>query len=303
MFNLSKIKELMGVVDFYHTLFIGTNVGKDTLTKQDIKLLKSRGIDVSKLPDETIAEYSYKFGILSEALGDKRSKDMSFDELKRFISSKNYIPLTKAEQETLEYVKHQMYSDIKGLGNRISKDFSQTAIEVDRKRRFQYEKTIKDETTKAIEQRKSVRELSSELGHKTGDWARDFDRIADYTMHNAYQHGIASQLIKQYGDECNVFFSVYNGACEHCQRIYLTNGIGSEPKIFKLKDVIANGSNIGRKVVDWLPSISPLHPWCRCTLHVVPENGVWDKDKKQFIIGRNTYGVNRKSRIKVTINQ
>lgn len=303
MFNLFKIRELMGVIDFYHSLFIGNNIGKNILSKQELDNLKSRGVNISKLPEQTITDNAFQFGIISEALGDKRSKEMNFEELKRFISSKNYIPLTSAEKESLEYVKHQMYSDIKGLGNRISKDFSQTAIEIDAKQRFQYENIIKDETTKAIQERKSVQELASQLGHKTQDWARDFDRIADYTMHNAYQHGIASQLLKQYGQDTKVFYSVYDQACQHCVKIYLTDGPRSEPKTFKLTEIIANGSNIGRKTVDWLPSISPIHPWCRCTLHHLPENGVWDKDKKQFIIGGNTYGVERKSRVKITIKQ
>lgn len=291
----------MGVVDFYHSLFIGQNVGKNTLSKNDIYTLKSRGIDVSKLPEKTITEYAYQFGIISEALGDKRSKAMNFDELKNFIASKNYIPLTTAEKEALEYVKHQMYSDIKGLGNRVNKDFSQTAIEIDQKQRLAYEKTIKNEVTKAIAERQSINELASELGHKTKDWSRDFDRIADYTMHNAYQHGIASQMLKTHGEDCDVFYSVYAQACKHCVRIYLTDGVGSEPKHFKLKDILANGSNIGRKVDDWLPSVSPLHPWCRCTMNIIPENGIWDKDKKRFIIQRNAYGVDRKSKIKVII--
>lgn len=292
----------MGVINFYHTLFIGENVGKNTLTKKDIQILKSRGIDIEALPEKALVEYAYQFGIISEALGDKRSAKLTFEELKRFIASKNYIPLTKSEQSTLEYIKQQLYSDIKGLGNRISRDFSQVAIEVDQKQRLKYEETIKDEAAKAIEQRASLSKLSSELGHKTQDWARDFDRIADYTMHNAYQHGIATQLMKQYGDKVKVFYSVYDQACNHCQSTYLTKGIGSEPKTFLITELIANGSNIGRKVKDWLPSVSPLHPWCRCTMHHLPENAVWSIEKKQFIIGRNDYGVKRKSRIKVTIS-
>lgn len=293
----------MGVIDFYHTLFIGQNIGKDVLSKKDIKLLKSRGIDVTKLPKQTIADYAYQFGIIAQALGDKRSKDLTFDQLKKFIESKNYIPLTSSEKAALGFVKQQMYSDIKGLGNRISQDFSQIAIEVDQKRRIKYENIIKNEAIKALEYRKSVSELSSEIGHKTKDWARDFDRISDYVMHNAFQQGIASNLLKNHGEDVKVFFSVYPGACKHCIRIYLTDGIGSKPKQFTLKSVIANGSNIGRKVIDWKPSISPLHPWCRCTLHVVPENGIWDTAKKRYIIGRNTYGVNRKSKVKITISR
>ena len=264
--------------------------------------MESRGINIKELPKKTLIEYSYQFGIISEALGDKRSAEMDFEQLKKFIASKNYIPLTKKEQSTLDYIKQQLYSDIKGLGNRISRDFSQVAIEIDQKQREKYEKIIQDETLKAVEQRKSLKELSSELGHKTQDWSRDFDRISDYTMHNAYHHGVASQLLKEYGDEVKVFYSVYEHACEHCQRIYLTKGIGSEPKIFILSELIKNGSNIGRKVKDWLPSVSPLHPWCRCTMNHLPENAIWDDAKKQFVIGRNTYGVKRKSKVKVKIS-
>ena len=301
IFNTDQIAELTGVIDFFHTLFIGQNIGKDVLSKADIKLLEKNGIVVDTLSG-TFAEEAYKFGILASALKDKRTKGLTYNDFKKFINSGNFIPLTSAEQSALMAVKQHMYADIKGLGNRIAQDFSRTIIEASLKQRAKYEQVIKKTATKAIQNRWSVNQMASELGHKTGDWARDFDRISDYVMHSAYQQGIASQLLKQYGEDVKVFFSVFERACKHCVATYLTDEVGSEPKQFKLVDVIANGNNIGVKAADYKPSVDPLHPYCRCTMHNVPENGVWDAEKKQFVIGRNTYGVNRKSKIKVTIS-
>ena len=59
-----------------------------------------------------------------------------------------------------------------------------------------------------------------------------------------------------------VFKDVFVGGCRHCIRLYLTGGIGSQPKIFKISDLIANGDNIGVKVNDWKPVISSTHPHC-----------------------------------------
>jgi hypothetical protein len=301
IFNIDQIKELSSVIDFFHTLFIGENVGMDSLSKSDLSVLKEAGIS-AKFIENTPAEQAYKFGILAAALKDKRVKDMTYDGFRKFINSGNFIPLTEAEKEAMKFVKQQMYNDIRGLGNRISSDFTRDLIESNKKQRLRTASIIRNETALAIRDRKTVNELASKLGHRTGDWSRDFDRISDYVMHSAYQHGVSSQLLNQYGEDVYVFFNVYESACQYCVATYLTDGAGSEPKTFKLVDVIENGSNIGRKAADYEPSVDPLHPFCRCSMNHYPENGVWDASKKQFVIKRNTYGVKRKSTIKVTIS-
>ena len=56
----------------------------------------------------------------------------------------------------------------------------------------------------------------------------------------------------------------------------------SKPKIFKLRDIIENGNNIGRKVAEWKPTIAPTHPYCRCTLVHKPKNMDWDETTHAF---------------------
>jgi hypothetical protein len=54
--------------------------------------------------------------------------------------------------------------------------------------------------------------------------------------------------------------------CQWCRRFY-TNADGT-PKLYKLSELQANGSNFGKKKRDWLPTVGPTHPRCRCQLHV-----------------------------------
>ena len=78
------------------------------------------------------------------------------------------------------------------------------------------------------------------------------------------------------------FKDVYNGACKHCIKAYLTGGIDSEPKIFKLSELRANGTNIGKKPEAWLPVIGGMHPHCRCTLNKYNPLYSWDSKTRSF---------------------
>jgi len=299
-----ELFEIYNIIDYFHLFFIADTLGTDLLSKSEKDLLISYGIDIESFENEVdYITYAYKFGILASALKKDKVENFTFDTLKSFISSGHFIPLTTSEKLALKYVRLQTYHDIKGLGNRIKQSTGQIIIESSKRRRLINERAIRRETKSAIKNRKSVKDLSSALAEKTKDYCRDFDRIADYVMHDAYSHGIAGNLLEKYGEDVEVFFSVYPKACKHCVDLYLTDGIGSEPKVFKLKDVIANGSNIGRKAKDYVVSVSPVHPQCRCTIGHKPENTVWDDITKRFILARNTYGVERKSKIKVTIKR
>lgn len=305
-FSPEQIAELSEIIDRFALVFIAEQIGPDFLSQREKDLLRKHGIDVNTLPQTYVFEHAFKFGILSEALGNKQAKGMNYEQFKEFVNSGKFIPLTDIEQGALDYVKMRGASDLRGLGNKISKDFSHTLIEGDRRARLQYEKLIKKETEQAIINRKSATYLASELGHKTGDWARDFDRIADYVMHEAYDNGRAMSIIRRYGPDAEVFKDVYEGACKHCIRLYLTGDIHSEPKLFKVSVLIANGNNIGVKVADLKPVIGATHPYCRCTLNFKPGYSTWSVAQRQFVLTSNRDQFspairNRKSKVKVTI--
>ncbi len=303
IFTPRQIEELMKVIDKYHILFTAQHVGFDVLQPNDKALLRSYGIDVDRLKDNSQVEHAFKFGLLSYSLSQPAAKKLDYPAFKQFLDSGRFIPLNTREKDSLEALKTHSYSDIRGLGNKIKADFDQSHIEADQRQRARYEKIIQDTAEETLINRGSVRDMVSALGRKTEDWSRDFGRISDYVLHSAFDQGRAAGIEREKGKDALVYKDVYPGACRHCISHFLTAGIGSQPKIFKLSTLQANGTNVGKKVDNWLPVIGPLHPWCRCTLADVPEGYDWDPSTRSFSTPSTDYErkVQRKSKIKVQV--
>lgn len=303
IFSTDQLSELLGILDRFHISFISTELGTNILSKEDKRILREAGVNLDQLKKEGKMDDAFRFGMLADSLKDKRVKNMSYEQYQKFVKSGKFLPLTENEQAALNAVKTQTYSDIKGLGNRIGKDITTTLVEVDKTKRQKYEKVIAKEGQEAILNKNTLKEFSSALGHKTKDWARDFDRIADYVMHDAFDRGKAYSILKRVGGDAIVYKEVYPGACEHCIDLYLTNGIGSRPILFKLDTILANGTNIGRKVSEWKPVLGPTHPFCRCELMEKPSDHAFNPVTKEFEVKRKTYGVKRKSKVSVIITE
>ena len=169
------------------------------------------------------------------------------------------------------------------------------------------QKIVRDKTVKAVELRHGATKLASELGHAADDWSTDWLRVAYYLLHEAYNTGRAQSILKNNGEDAEVYFDVFEGACKKCKELYLKDpdDPDSEPIVFKLKDLIANGNNIGRKQADWLPTIGPIHAYCRCLLNRKPSGFAWDKEMRSFTkpikkVSTNPKLKNVKLNIKVT---
>jgi hypothetical protein len=303
MFTIKEIQAILQLINQLHIVFIGQHLGTEILTGEDRKVLANAGIDLAKLPVKTVVENAFSFGLLSATL-KQRKRSLTFQQFLNFVTSDNFVPFSPLELEMINQAKISMYHDIKGLGNRINQDFSRIAIEGNPAQRAHYENILAEETEKVVKNRQSILKLASNIGHKTQDWSRDLDRIADYQLHRIYNQGKVAMMMKSGKPlpEIKVWFRVYDSACKECVEAYLTDGVGSAPKIFSLAEILDNGTNVGRKQKDWLPVISPMHPWCRCEIEIVEENTVWDKKLHKFVLRRNTYNVKRKSKVHITLN-
>lgn len=268
-----QIDELLGILDKYTWTFLAHHVGTDILTDSQKLYLQTVGVSVGQLTRTAYnVEHAYKFGILSDAIGDAAAKKMTYDQLKSYIESGKSFALSSIEQSALQSLKYNTASEVLKLGEKIKSEIKNQLVHADLKRNtVQHSSIVMDAAKKAIEERKYINEVVSEIGRKTGQWNKDLGRISDYVLHQAFDEGRAANVTRNYGDNGLVYKDVYPGACSHCIKAYLTGGIGSMPKLFKISDLRANGTNVGRKAQDWLPVIGPLHPWCRCTLNPAPE--------------------------------
>ena len=275
-----QTNELLELIDVFSLKFAAHNISDEYLTDSERSLLEKYGVNPTNRFD--YVGDAFRFGVLSQALGTKAAKKMSYDQLKRYVGSKQFVPLDTRELEALESVKNYAYNQIKGLGNKIKGNYLEVKIEADRIQRAEYEGVIRGSAEDAILNRKSLKQMASDIGHKTGDWARDLDRISDHVLHTAHTQGRAQQIIKQSGSKAQVYVHVFDQACKQCVKLFLKEGAGSEPKLFTLSQLEKIGTNVGRKVSEWKATLPPVHPYCRCELETIHEGATWDVDAQEF---------------------
>lgn len=285
VFSEEQIREILRLVDFTNTAFVAGNISTTILSESDKQILSDFGIDISKLKtDYTPYEQLYYFGRLASILGPLNAQKVTFSDLKKYLQRGQFIPLSDSERDALTYLENKSYSYIKGLGEDIKASIVSKIEDENLAKRSYYEKVIGDSLKRAVIERDSVKSVVSEIGLKTGDWERDLGRIAETELQNAYEYGKGASFYDKYGNKRVYYKEVYPGACKHCIRLYLTNGIGSEPKLFTYQELLDNGTNIGRKVDSWKATLGTVHPFCRCDLRVKrDESDVWDKEKGMYV--------------------
>ena len=299
-----QLDKIINIIRKNITVFIGQQVGFDTLPLVDLAFLKAMKIDISAFKNLSKIQQAYYFGMISKALGKKETENMSFKQFEKFFDEHQQTPLSTVEEGALKHLKQRAYNDLSGLGNKISNSFSNRILIANQKQRHSIKRLIKTKVTQAVKESKSQNWLASELRNASKDWARDFDRIADFLMHEAYDTGRAYAILEEFGPNAEVYKDVYLGACDHCIKAYLLDGIGSEARVFTVSELIANGNNIGRTAKEALPVVGPHHPYCRCTIAHKPKGNLWNALTLAFdIVPRNTQGIKRKSSIKVTITK
>lgn len=286
VFTQAQINDMLSILTRYQLTFILNQLGPTYLTQSEKALLLAAGIDVNKYVNKKgVIEHAFYFGILADAIGDDRAKKMDYPQFQKFLASKNYIPLTAEEEYALQQVKNRAYTDITNLGARMRSSLSNSVLRSNQQQSLIVQKMIRSKTIKAIELRSGARALAADLANTSQDWEVDWLRIAYYLTHEAYNAGRAQDILKNHGANAEVYFDVYEGACKRCKELYLEDpdDPDSKPIVFKLNDIIANGNNIGRKSADWKPTISPTHPYCRCTINYKDPDLEWDADLRAFV--------------------
>lgn len=305
LFTPEQIQTLVSIVDYHQAQLTISILGKEVLDTYDKFILKQNGIDVDKIEQQGIPAYTQAlmWGKLSAQLQEKDAKEITYNDFEKYIKRGQYIPLSKREQAELNIAKVKTYSHLKGLGTKIKGDISNILTSEIQAVRDEYESVINDEIQRGVIERKSTKSIVSEIGRRTEVWNHDWERIVETEMNDIFQQGRAQTIRDRDGEDAIVFKDVYSGACKNCIRLYLTNGTGSQPILFKLNELEANGNNYGLKVSEWKPTLGSVHPNCRCTTRSLPEGYKWDEEKEKFTPSKEEIErkVERKSKIPIKI--
>jgi len=260
------------VIQKHNAAFVVDVFGPTAIPAGVVADLKSAGLLEGH---EDLFETAYTYGQLVAKLQDPNMPTWDLDKVKAELA-KNPIPLSAVEEQAIQTAKINAAQYVQGLGNTIDIQTGKLLIEADQAQRKKLQADIQTSTSENVASRSTVGTLKSKLGHAMQDWTRNLDRIAVTEKHNVMQEGVADGFRKQYGEDARVSLIAMPDACKHCLRLSL--GPDGAPIIFKLSQLGAPGSNVGKKAADWVPSIGSIHPNCQCQAVRVPAGWGYDED-------------------------
>lgn len=282
-FSSKQIQEILSLVDFRFADLVWKIFGPSHLSKQDKDVLHKFGIDINKLSN-LIPPYwqNWMFGLLSGVLSETQTKQINYKDLLKYLQERQFKTPSKQEIEAYELACNRSYGYLKGLGDKMKKDITSYITDAELEMRLKQEKAIKEKISEGVLKRSTAKQIASKIASELDDWNRDWGRIVETEFQSVFNMGRMQAFLRNERSSGKVYFSVFPGACQSCIKLYLTAGVGSEPKIFRVEDLLANGSNIGRKRSDWKPTISPIHPFCRCLVMNYIDGDVWDRESQSF---------------------
>lgn len=283
--------EIRKIIGDYHEAYVAGMLNPALLKLGELQRLIDEGIVAQDLkyvtrprahekPAESVRsilqayEYGRDLAMQPHRDGQTGLRNTSYDAWN--ASAKQ--PLSPAENEAVRWAERHAAQYVRGLGNRIA-DATGTIV-VDHALRQKHEEEIRDAVTMNTWKRESWRKIITDITDKTGDYARDYARIAATEKQRAMQEGQTRALTKRFGSPKGIRVAKMPApdACSHCLVLHLTAGRGSVPKIFTLAELTANGTNVGRKARDWRAIIGPTHPFCSCEIIHVPDGWSFDDE-------------------------
>lgn len=189
--------------------------------------------------------------------------NFTYEDIERYIKRGGYIPVSNKDKEQIKSIENQCLSELLPFG----KDFE----------------LIRSEIIEGAKNKKTPTQIASNIGHKTGIW--DLGGIISHYMDIASAEARVTDIRKRNPNKDPLVYKSSPGkrAChDECNKMYLQSGIGSEPILFKLSILEANGSNEIRSRYDWKPVVMPTHKWCYFDLHEFSPGFLWNKETQSF---------------------
>lgn len=269
-----QLHAIRQIIADHHSAFVANHISPEAIPPEVLARLREQGL-ISTAGNAI--EDAYLYGMVVAASQDPAVSGMNLNQFRGYMKS-NPMPLSPVERRAIQYAQHQAGQYAVGLGNTFDIVAGQTiitaasAIEQEKMRG-----QIRDSTAEAIAKRKAMRGLAKDLKWATRDFTRNWDRIATTELHGAHQNGVADDLMGRYGAEVRVAKRPTPDACEHCKRLHLVGGVGP-PRVFKLSELQANGTNFKKKAREWQAVVGSVHPNCQCMMIRIPDGWGFDEN-------------------------
>lgn len=273
-------------------------LGSEVLSPEELQEVVDAGI----VPDGTsldLIESQFVLGQLEALLKQTDYKKITYDQLKEKAAT--FQPKTLYESKSVEEAKASAGVNLRKLGDDVKNGLYSDLQEGIRGEVTEGVVTgkIKDVVAHGLEERRSTVQVGLDLARELkASPAHDYLLLAATEMQAARVSGYVSAILNREGKyeflveegrelDTYIFFRPSAGACSDCVKSYVNPKTGN-PYVFRLGDIMANGTNIGVPKKDRTKGstgkipvravLSPHHPFCQCQPQIMPAGYGFDED-------------------------
>ena len=256
--NKKTLEKIKRIIEKNYNYMLLTTMGNTVFTDDELDELRAQGLDISN--EESLLSMVYHNNILNDLVDSKGPTNIS--QMRAQQGNTKATNFHKAAEEHLnENYRHlvdkhkaDVLSRIEGIIRNANNDFR--SDELNNRRRA--------EIVSQLTRESSVGKLKQSLRDLSGDFNRNFERIAVTETANAIGMGSVDRVLDDNEDKSAEEIYVYripvnDGAlCKHCRKFYLDED--QTPAVYRLATLLSNGSNYGKKTADWNAVAGATHP-------------------------------------------
>lgn len=263
LISKETMERIKRILERKYSSFMLSVAGKKVFSQEELKNLEKLGVDTSK-PSELLT-LLYFNNLLNDFKGGDKPKNIS--QMKNQQTTTPDAPTAKAASEHLNENITHMIEKLKG-------DMQSRIEGIIREGNLKYRADVmqnpsREDHFENLMKQSSVGRIKQELRDLSGEAERNWERVAITETSNALGMGSADRIVNQNPDKAADEVYVYrisildNVLCKYCRKFYVDND--STPAVYRLSTILGNGTNYGKKAIDWKPVAGATHPNERCS--------------------------------------
>lgn len=261
MISEAKLKKIKDLIDRKYRVIAVTLFGERDLPPGLLRDLKAKGLkfkDISSLITQAYRHNLQRHPTFSPSPMQPLKADAPPSPQRDRMAKFSIQQLNGAIAQLLAKQKDDLESKLEGLIRQTNQN-------------FKFEALAEPDRPMSALRAKTNSQLKSTLAGYAQDANRNWDRVVHTEVSNAIGLGSAERLLADGEDEgtsstqiiCYRIVILDGHTCKHCRSFYLDSD--GTPALYRLSDLIANGSNYGKRTAEWRPCLTATHPNERCS--------------------------------------
>lgn len=281
----TKIGQL--IID-HHLAFTVEVLGPDAIPSVDYLRLQRQGLLKTHLVEHAAVAIPAAYALGRIASSDVSIAGMKPEQFWRYIETAP-PKFSQHDLDTIQASRSVVGRLITNLGVGLLNEFENATHEEATKLRHEALATVQHEIALGASKRSSRQSIEKRLQSKLSEAERDWALVVQTELHNALEGGKALGFARD-GRNPLVFKRPRPDACRFCKLLYLN---GDKPRLFRLSELVKNGTNYGRRAgrpssrgagaTQWKATVGCVHPGCQCEMYLMPEGMAFDAAGKMIV--------------------